>query len=106
MPHRIFLAEFVKVRVEILRREVKVLVQKTTQVGRTVGSVSDHFHAVAGGDNHPLFDSGSGGEIATGIGQARVRDRKTLAHLERRASVIHANEVVSHEAAIRWMVEK
>jgi hypothetical protein len=106
MPHRIFLAEFVKVWVKILRREVKMLVQKTAQIGRTVAGVSDDFHAVAGGDDHALLDSGAGSEIAAGIGKARVRDRKSLAHFERRAPVIHANEVISHEAANLWMVEK
>jgi hypothetical protein len=47
-----------------------------------------------------------GGEIAASIGQARFRDRKPLAHFERRTPVIHANELISHEAVNLWIVEK
>ena len=85
---------------------MKAIVKKAAQIGRSVGSVRDHFDAVAGGDDHPLFDSGMSGKIAATVGQARLRDRQSLAHFERRALVIHANELVSHEAVNLWMVEK
>ena len=103
---RVFLAEFVEMRVEFVGGEVKVVVQESAQVGVAVGGVGDDLHAIAGGDDHALFDSGIGVEIAAGIGQARLRDRQALAHFERRALVIHANELESHEAANLWIAEK
>jgi hypothetical protein len=68
--------------------------------------VRDHFHPVTSGNDHAFFDSGVGGEIAARIGQARLWDRQPLADFERRASMIHANELISHEAANLWIVEK
>ena len=85
---------------------MKVLVQESAQVGRTVRGVRDHLHTIAGGDHHALFDSGIRGELAASIGQARLGDRQALAHFERSALVIHADELKSHEAANLWMVEK
>ena len=100
MPHRVFLAEFVQVRVEFFRLQMKVLVQESAQVGVAVGGVGHDLHAVAGGDDHAFFDPRIGPEIAAGIGQARLRDRQALAHFERRALVIHANELESHNASV------
>jgi hypothetical protein len=68
--------------------------------------MSDHFHAIAGGNNHALFHARMRSKIAAAIGQTRFRDRQSLTQFERRALVIHANELVSHEAANLWMVEK
>ena len=93
-------------RIEFFGRQVKTLVQKAAQIGRAISCVSDQFHTIAGGNDHALFDSGMGSEIAASIGQARFGDGKTLAYFEGRALVIHANDLISHEAANLWMVEK
>src|SRR4029077_13149275 len=106
MAYCIFLAELIEVWVEIFRFEVEVLVKKSAQIGRAVAGMGDHLHAIAGGDDHALLDSGMSGKIAAAIGQARLRNREALAHFERGALVIHADELVSHEAANLWMVEK
>ena len=106
MPHRIFFSKFIQMRIQFFRCEMKVIVQKSAQVGRSVRRVRDHFHAIARGNNHSLLDSRMGREIAAAIRQARLRDRQTLPHFERRAVVIHANELISHEATNLWMVEK
>jgi hypothetical protein len=106
MPHRIFFSKLIQMRVQFFRCEMKVIVQKSAQVGRSVRRVRDHFHAVAGGDDHALFDSGLAREIAAGIGQSRVRDRQAFAHFKRCALVIHANKLVSHEAVNLWIAEK
>jgi len=68
--------------------------------------MSDQFHPIASGDDHALFDSGMRGKAAASIGQARFRNREALAQFERSALVIHADELISHEAANLWMVEK
>ena len=106
VPHRIFFAKFVEMRVEFVSREMKVVVQESAQVGVAVGGVGHDLHAIAGGDDHAFFDPGIGGELAAGVGQARLRDRQALADFERRALVIHANELKSHEAANLWIAEK
>ncbi len=106
MAHGVFLAELVEVWIEILRLKVKMFMQKTAQISRAVGCVSHNFHPVAGGNNHALFNSRVGGEVAASISQARFRDREPLPDLERRTAVIHADELVSHDAANLWMVEK
>ena len=106
MADGVFLAEFVEVRVEFFGGQMEVVVQESAQVGVAVGGVGHDLHAIAGGDDHALFDPGIGVEIAAGIGQARLRDRQALAHFERRALVIHANELESHEAANLWIAEK
>ena len=106
VPHRVLFAKLVEMRVEFFGGEVKVIVQKSAQVGGAVGGVGHNFHAVAGGDDHALFDAGMSSEVAASIGQARLGDRQALAHLKRRAIVIHADELISHEAANLWMAEK
>jgi len=54
---------------------MKVMVQKSAQIGGSVGGVGHDLHAIAGGDDHALFDPGIGVEIPASIGQARFRDR-------------------------------
>ena len=105
MAHRIFVAKLVEVRIEILSLQLKVVVQKAAQIGRSVGGVRNHFHAVARGNDHALFDSRMGREIAAAIRQARFGNGQPFAYLKRSAFVIHANELISHEANL-WMVEK
>ena len=106
MPHRIFLAEFIEVRVEFFRRQMKMVVQKSAQVGVPVGGVRDDLDAVASRDHHRLFDSRIRRQIAAGIRQARFRDRQPLPHFQRSALVIHADELESHEAPNLCIVEK
>ena len=106
MPDRVFLAKFVQVGIQFFRLQMKMVVQKSAQIGVAVGGVRDDLDAVAGRDDHALFDAGVGRQLAAGIGQARFRDRQPLADFERRALVIHANELESHEAANLWIAEK
>ena len=106
VPHGILLAEFVEMGVEFFRLQVEVIMLEAAQVGVTVDRVRNHFHAIAGGDHHSLFDSRIGGQVAAGIGQARLGDRQTLADFERCALVVHANELEFHEAANLWIAEK
>ena len=103
---RIFPAEFVKVRIEFFPLQMKMIAQKSAEVGGAVGGVGHNLDAIAGGNHDPLFDPGIGSELAARVGQTRFRDRHALAHFERSAFVIHANELESHEAANLWMVEK
>ena len=93
-------------RVQLFRGQTKVVVQKSTQIGRAVGGMRNHFHAIAGGKNQALFDSRVRSEIAACIRQLGFRDRQALPHFQGRAVVIHADELVSHEATNLWMVEK
>jgi len=106
MADCVFPTEFVEMRVEFFRLEMKVIVQESAQVGGAVGRVGHQLDAIAGGDDHALFDPGIGSEIAANIGQARLRNSQALAQFERGALVIHANELESHEAANLWIVEK
>jgi len=99
MPHCIFAAKFVEVGVEFLRIHVKIIVEKSAQIGGAVRGVSNNLYAIAGGDHHALFDPGISAEISANIGQTRFRDGQTFAYLDRSAVVIHANELESHEAA-------
>ena len=57
MPHSIFLAKFVKVRIEIVGIDVKVIMQESAKVGVAVGGVGNDLDAVAGGDHHALLRS-------------------------------------------------
>jgi len=57
----VFLAKLIQVRVELFRLEVEVVVQESAKVGGAVGGVGHDFHAVAGGDDHALFNPGIGG---------------------------------------------
>ena len=86
-------------RVEFVCCQMKLIVQKTAQVGGAVAGVRNHFHAVAGGNDHALFNSRMRGEMPAKIRQMLVRDSEALAHVERSALVIHADELISHEAA-------
>jgi hypothetical protein len=86
-------------RVELVRGQMKLIVQKAAQVSRSIAGVRDHLHAVAGGNDHALFNSRVRGKVAAKIWQMLVRDGEALAHVERSALVIHANELISHEAA-------
>src|SRR5579872_2140365 len=106
MPYSVFLAEFVEVRIEIVRIDLEVVMQKSAQIGVAVRSVGHDLDTVAGGDHHALFDSWIGGEIATGVGQARLGNRQALANLQGCALMIHADELVSHDAANLWIAEK
>jgi len=99
VPYRLFLAELIQMRIQFGGGKVKVVVQKAAQVRRAVAGVSDHFHAIAGGNNHALFHAGMRGEIAAAIRKLRFRNRQSLPHFERSALVIHADELISHEAA-------
>jgi len=92
-------------RVQLLGGQMEMIVEEATKIGRSVGRVSNHFHTVAGGNDHALFNSGVSAEIAATIGQARVRNRQALPHFERGALVVHADQLVSHAANL-WMVEK
>lgn len=100
MAYGVLLAEFVEMGVEFFGGEMKVMVEESAQVGGAVGGVGDQFHAVAGGDDHSLFNSGVGGEIAASVGEARFGDGQALAHFERRAFVIHADELISQNASL------
>jgi hypothetical protein len=94
------------VRVEFFGFEVKVIVQESAQIGVAVGGVGDDLNPIAGGNHHAFFDPRIGCQLAAGVGQALLRDGEALAHFERRALVIDADELVSHEAANLWIVEK
>ena len=81
MADRVLFAEFVEMRVEFLRLQMEVIMQESAQVGVAVGCERHNLHAITRGDDHALFDARIGGEIAAGVGQARLRDRQTLAYL-------------------------
>ena len=85
---------------------MKVIVQESAEVGVAVGGVRHNLHAIAGGDDHAFFNTGVGIEIAASVRHARFGDGQALAQFERRALVIHANELESHEAANLWIAEK
>ena len=85
---------------------MKVIVQESAKIGVPVGGVRDHLDPVTGRDHHPLFNSWVSRQLAAGVGQARFRDGQPLADFERRALVIHADELESHEAANLWIAEK
>ena len=107
VANRIFPAEFVEMRVELFRLQMKVIVQESAQVGGAVGGVRHKLNTIAGGDHHALFDPGIGGEITASVGQARFRNRRGARALRGvGALVIHANELESHEAANLWIAEK
>ncbi len=106
MTDGVLLAKFVKMRIELVGIEMEVVVEKSAKIGVPVAGMGDDLDAIAGRDNHAFFDAGIGGEIAAGIGQTRFRDGQALADFERRALVIHANELESHDAANLWIAEK
>src|SRR5579864_3653860 len=106
MADGLFLAKLVKMRIKFISGQVKVVVEESAKVGVAVGGVGHDLHTIAGGDDHCLFDAGIGGELAAGIGQARLGDREALADFKRRTLVVHANELESHEAANLWIAEK
>ncbi len=80
MPHRVLFPKLVEMPVEFFGGEVKMLVQKSAQVGGAVRGMGDQFHPVASGDDHALFDSRMGREVAASIGQAGLGYREALAH--------------------------
>ncbi len=82
---------------------MKVIVQKSAQVGRTVRRVRHNLHPIAGGDHHGLFNPGIRRELAANVGQARFGDRQPLADFERSALVIQTDELVSHMASVVLM---
>ena len=75
VANRIFPTEFVEMRVELFRLQMKVIVQESAEVGGAVGGVRHKLNTIAGGDHHALFDPGIGGEITASVGQARFRNR-------------------------------
>ena len=56
----------------------------------------DQLHAIAGGDDHALRDSGSSGESARGLGQFVAADGDLLAQRDGRGFMVHANERERH----------
>ena len=106
MAHRVFLTEFVEMSIEHAGIQVEVVVQESAKISVTIHRVRDDLDAVAGRDHHTLFDSGIGGQLAAGIGQARFRDRQPLADFERRALMIQTDELVSHEVPNLCIAEK
>ena len=54
------------------------------------------LHAVAGGDDHALGDSGRRGQSARGLGQVVAADGDLLAQRDGRGFVVHANECERH----------
>src|ERR1700722_787404 len=99
VAHGVFVAKFVNMGIEFSRRKMEVLAHKSTQVGRSVDGVGDHLHAVTGGKNQSLLDPRMRGKLAAGFGQMRFGDGQALAHVERGTGVVHADELISHEAA-------
>jgi hypothetical protein len=77
---------------------MKMAVEKTAQVGRAVGGMGNHFHAIAGGNNHGLFNAGLGAEFAAGLGQPGFGKGEALTDFEGSAVVIDADELISHAA--------
>ena len=92
--------------IKFFRLQMKVIMQKSAQIGMAIHCMCDHLHAVAGGDHHAFFNSGVSRQFAASVGQTRFRDRQPLANFEWRTLVIHANELESHEAANLWIAEK
>ena len=96
VAHCLFFAKLVQVRIQFSRGQMKVIVQKSAKVSTSVRCMRDHFHAIARGNNHAFLNARVRGEIAAAVGQVLFRYRQALPHFERRALVIHANELVSH----------
>jgi hypothetical protein len=101
-----FVAKFVKMSVEFVGGEVEVVVKESAEVGGAVGGLGDDLYAIAGGDDEGFFNTRVGSEIAAGVGQAGLGYGEALADFERGAHVIHADELISHEAVNLWIVEK
>ncbi len=93
-------------RIQLFGLQMKMIMQKSAKVGVPVHRVRHHLHPVAGRDDHALFNSWVGGQLAASVRQPRLRDRQPLADFEWSALVIHANELKSHEAANLWIAEK
>jgi hypothetical protein len=88
------------VRVEFVGGEMKVMVQKSAQVGRAVGGVGNNSTRLQVERIMPSSIPGWAVRSRQAIGQARFRDGQALAHVERSALVIHADELVSHYASL------
>jgi hypothetical protein len=93
-------------RIELVRRHPEMVVQESAKIGRAIAGVGDHFHAVASGNDHTLLDPRMSRELAATIRKARLRNCQAFAHFEWSALMIHADELISHDAANLWIVEK
>src|ERR1044071_4895159 len=75
----------------------KIIPQKAAQIGG-LPDAGHHLHAVTGGEHHSFIHAGLLYQAADGVRQLRLRDSKPLAHFQRRAVVVHADDTKVHGA--------
>src|SRR5690349_671247 len=97
MADSVTLLEFINMRVQCRWAHFEVAPQKSTQVGALFGA-GEHLHAIASREHHSLIHARLLHQRTDGIRQLRLRNSKPLAHLQRRAVVVHADEVKVHGA--------
>ncbi len=68
--------------------ETEVFAHEALQVAGILLGAGKDLHPVAGGDDHRLLHALHGSQLAQGIGQARLRNRKTLPHVHWRGLVV------------------
>ncbi len=94
---RLALAVFIQVRLVVGGIQLKVIAQKTAQVHRAIFGLGQHFHPVAGGEDHSFFHAGMPRQPPQRLGQPRLGDGQALAHFHRRGLVIHPDELKLHD---------
>src|SRR5437660_548501 len=81
--------------IECVRAHAEVAAQESAQVTSLL-SAGEHLYAIASGEHHAFINSRLLDQRADGIRQLCLRDGKPLAHVQRCAVVVHADELKVH----------
>src|SRR3989475_1107717 len=77
--------------------KLEILTQKPAQIGGAVLSLSQHLHAIAGTQDQTFVHSGVFCQAAHRIWQTGFWDGQPLTHFDRRAIVVHPDELKIHD---------
>ena len=97
MTDRFALAIFIQVRLILRWIELEILAQKPAQIGGAVLSLSQHLHAIARTQDQTFVHSGVFCQAAHRVRQTGFRDGQPLTHFDRRAIVVHPDELKIHD---------
>ena len=97
MTHSVALVMFIQILAIGFGIEAVKLAQEAVHIGGAIRSSSQHFHPVAGGNDHAFLDTGIGRQALYRFRQARLGDGKPLAHFDRCGLVVHADDDEVHE---------
>ncbi len=100
------LPEFVEVRLEVDRIDVKVFVQKAAQIYGLPGTGGQQLDAVASRNNQPFLDAGMLRQELMRLGQAALGNREPLPNFDGRGLVVDPDKLQHHDCTNPWTALK